>query len=115
MATRILVCGGRNFNDTTHLHKTLDDILAHYGELVMISGGAPGADYQAHGWAASRGVYSATMPAYWGTQGKKAGVLRNRAMLQLSQPQLVVGFKGGPGTADMLRQARAAGIPTYEV
>lgn len=37
------------------------------------------------------------------------------AMLAKALPAYVIAFPGGDGTADMLRQARAAGVHVYEV
>jgi len=117
MATVVLVCGGRDFNrpaDRKHMCKTLDAMLAHYGKVVVIHGGAPGADSLCDSWCMENGVYAARMTAMWGLQGKAAGPLRNAAMAAL-RPDVCIAFKGGPGTANMVKQARDAGIPTYEV
>lgn len=36
-------------------------------------------------------------------------------MLDLAKPDVVVAFKGGRGTADMVRRAREAGVKVIEV
>lgn len=113
--TRILVCGGRLYTNEQHVNAVLSAVVAYYGDVVFINGGAAGADLTAHVWAVRRGIHSARMGAIWAVHGKPAGVLRNQAMLELAQPHVVVAFPGGPGTADMVKRARAAGIPTYEV
>lgn len=45
------------------------------------------------------------------TNGKAAGPIRNQRMLDEGKPDLVVAFPGGRGTADMVRRAKAAGVP----
>lgn len=112
--TTVLVCGGRDYRDEAHVCKVLDQIHAHYGELVIINGGAGGADSYAHGWAIKRAQHHTKMMALWNDLGKAAGPIRNSAMLAL-HPDLVIAFPGGPGTANMVKQAQAAGVATYEV
>jgi len=53
--------------------------------------------------------------ANWRTHGKAAGPIRNQQMLDEGRPHLVVAFPGGTGTADMVRRAKAAGVPVMEV
>ena len=43
-----------------------------------------------------------------------AGPVRNARML-VEKPDLVIAFPGGPGTADMVRRARAAGVEVVEI
>jgi hypothetical protein len=66
-------------------------------------------------WAAYNGIPIAEFPAQWDLHGKRAGYLRNKQMLEEGQPDLVVAFPGGRGTADMVRQSREAGVPVIEV
>jgi hypothetical protein len=112
--TTVLVCGGRKYRDKAHVFEVLDQIHAHYGELVIINGGAGGADSYAHSWAIERNVHHAKMAALWHRFDKAAGPIRNSAMLAL-KPDVVIAFPGEDGTADMVKQARAANIETYEV
>lgn len=111
----MLVCGGRDFADLRLLHFQLD--MIHYargtkgGDIdVLIHGDAKGADRLARDWARSRGVPIAAFPADWKKYPKFAGPIRNRKMLVVGKPELVVAFVGGRGTQDMVRQARRAGV-----
>lgn len=40
-----------------------------------------------------------------------AGFRRNQRMLDESKPDVVVAFRGGDGTEDMVKRAVAAGVP----
>lgn len=91
--------------DRDHVFSVLD---GHKPDMI-IEGGAPGADRLARLWSESRGVHCASVCALWGKYGKKAGPLRNAAMLDL-RPDVVIAFPGGSGTANMVRQAEAAGV-----
>ncbi len=110
---RILVCGGRDYGDWAYLCSWLDQL--HYGvEPVteVIHGGATGADMLAGKWARYRGVKETPMPANWRLYGRAAGPLRNQRMLERG-PDRVIAFPGGRGTADMTRQALAAGVTVW--
>ena len=54
-------------------------------------------------------------PAAWNKWGYSAGPRRNAWMIEYGKPDHVLAFPGGPGTADMVRRARAAGIPVTEI
>lgn len=112
---RILVCGGREYNDREAVERELRHLTAQQlGEVVVITGGYAGADSLAAHEAHRLGFHVAEVRALWETYDRAAGPRRNKAMLAL-QPTLVLAFPGGRGTADMIRQAEAAGIPVRKV
>ena len=107
---RVLVCGGRDYSDKDRVFQVLDDI----GAKFVIHGNARGADTLAHEWAMTRRKHGIACPAQWARDGKRAGPLRNQRMLG-HQPDLVLAFPGGRGTADMVARARRAGVPVMEI
>ena len=107
---RVLVCGGRKFSDYQLLAQTLDALHAERPISLIIHGAARGADTLAHEWAAHNRVNIDFYRADWNKYKKAAGPIRNTRMLMDGKPQLVVAFEGGDGTADMIEQARAAGV-----
>lgn len=108
---RIIVCGGRSYSDRARVFAELDAV----GRVeMMFHGGARGADALADEWAKARRVKHFAVPAKWSKYGKRAGPMRNQAMLG-NNPDLVVAFPGGSGTADMVRRAKAAGVKVVEV
>lgn len=108
---RVLVCGGRDFNDALTLGSWLGGIHKNHGPIsLMIEGGAPGADFMARKFAEWQGIPTKTFPADWDAHGNAAGPIRNQQMLTEGKPDLVVAFEGGKGTADMVRRAKQAGI-----
>lgn len=112
---RVLACGGRDYRDFEVVKRELDYLYLIEGVDVLIEGGARGADTLARVWAVQRGVRVETYPAEWDVYGKAAGARRNAQMLAEGKPNLVVAFPGGRGTADMVRQAKAAGVPVVFV
>lgn len=108
---KVLVCGGRDFNDSLTLGSWLGGIHKNNGPItLLIEGGARGADFMAREFAKWAGIPSKTFPADWDTHGKAAGHIRNKQMLDEGKPDLVVAFEGGKGTANMVKQAQAAGV-----
>lgn len=113
---RILICGGRDFDDFNYMGKVLDRCKPFFlHDMVVIHGGASGADTLAGMWAEANGIPQIVIKAYWGYYKKKAGPIRNRWMLKYAMPDLVIAFPGGAGTADMMRIAKESGIDVYEV
>lgn len=113
MAERVLVCGGRDFNDASLFERTLNGLPER--PRMVIQGGANGADRLARWWATFNHVEVETYTAQWQRDGKAAGPIRNQAMLINGRPDLVIAFPGGRGTADMVRRARAAGVEVREI
>lgn len=109
----VLVCGGRDYKDRERLYRLLDFNRAKIA--LIVHGGAAGADMMAGGWACAREVPCLRVPARWSKFGKKAGFIRNEAMLSLGHPDLVVAFPGGAGTAMMVRLAKQSGIRVIDV
>jgi YspA, cpYpsA-related SLOG family len=114
---RVLVCGGRDFNDWPLLNQALSDLLPEdtRDTVTIISGHARGADALGERWARAEGLQLLVFPADWQTYGRSAGPIRNKQMLVEGKPELVVAFAGGSGTANMIKQARAAGVTVVEV
>lgn len=113
---RVLVCGGRDFTDGTSVRVQLATLYDEHGDnLVVMHGGATGADSLADHWCHSKGVCQMVFRAAWHRYDFRAGPIRNQWMLDHGKPDLVLAFPGGRGTADMVRRARAAGVNVVEV
>lgn len=114
---RVLVAGGRDFDDRAWLHGSLDKL--HHGPrgpiTCIIEGGARGADSLGAEWALINDVPKETYEADWGSYGKGAGPKRNGEMLVEGRPDLVVLAPGGRGTANMEQQSRTAGYPVMKI
>lgn len=120
---KILVCGGRNYDDWETFRKVL---WKYYVEglrtpvdgkssLEIISGMARGADSMAVSFAKTFGLKLHEYPADWAWHGKGAGAIRNRQMLNEGKPDLVVAFPGGVGTYHMISIAKRAGVRVIEI
>ena len=113
---RVLVCGGRRYDNALLVFRELDALYDRPPRVAfLINGQAPGADRFASSWARSRGVPLAEFPAFWNLFGAGAGPIRNEWMLKFGAPDLVLAFPGGRGTANMVEQARAAGVEVRQI
>lgn len=123
---RVLVCGSRHWTDGDIIDVITSGLAAEFNgpdKLVLVHGAAPGADSLAADSAALDGTEILPFPADWKNDGRyAAGPKRNQRMLDEAFPQMVIAFKDGlrpaldkGGTEDMVRRAKAAGIPVYVV
>ena len=131
---RVLVTGGRDYGrqwngtewvedpeQVNRLFEVLDKALRAATlagkSFTLVHGGARGADALAGLWASMRedDVTVRVYEADWNAHGRQAGPIRNKLMLTSEQPCVIIAFKGGRGTAHMMKIGREAGVPVYEV
>lgn len=115
---KVLVCGGRDYNDYERVKGVLDKLFDRFGGeggFQIIQGEAPGADTLARRWAEDNGVETIGFRADWERYGKRAGFIRNSQMLNEGQPNLVIAFPGGKGTAMMVDLAMKANVQTIRI
>lgn len=103
--SRVLVSGGRAFNDRKLLNAALDGYHNRFPIDVIIHGKARGADKLAGGWAAANDVDVIACPANWTGLGRSAGIRRNTEMFRDERPDAVIAFPGGRGTGHMIGHA----------
>lgn len=113
--TRIVVAGGRDFEDYQYLEESLDSLLSSIGDdIEIVSGHAKGADSLGERYANERGIPCKVMKADWKKYGKAAGIIRNQQMLDYASEAtpFVVAFWDGlsKGTKDTIRRAVSRGI-----
>ncbi len=112
---RVLVFGGRDFDDWVMMHNALSQVKLQYGITCIVEGEAKGADFLGRVWAKAMGIPFEGYPADWKTHGRAAGHIRNQQMLDEGRLDYAVGFPGGTGTADMLNRLARAGVPTWDL
>ncbi len=122
---RLIVCGGREFDDAPRLWFILDGIddrdklTGGEGIRCLIDGGQQrrrkdgawvGADYWAHQWALARNRPTERYFADWDAHGKSAGPRRNARMADESNATHGLAMPGGNGTNNMVENMRRVGI-----
>lgn len=113
MSVKIIVCGGRDFEDREFVFSILDRVHAQRDIGFLIQGGQTGADRLAAEWSFANGVNMISIPAKWKKYGAAAGPRRNKLMLEFN-PDAVVAFPGGKGTKSMTGLAKKAGVFVWE-
>lgn len=91
----------------------MDWVLTKLPISVIIHGAARGADSLAKERAEAYRIPHIPFPANWKRYGRSAGHLRNTQMIEEGHPDLVVPFRGGDGTSNMIKQAKIYDIQVY--
>lgn len=108
---RIAITGSRDFHDYSLLKKTMDHLTKRIKHPIMvISGGARGADRLAEKWAFERRHSRTIYHADWKEYRKQAGIIRNIQMA--NNADALVAFWDGesPGTRHMIDAAIKKGL-----
>ena len=95
---KIAIVGSRNFNNFDLMNKVVfQDYIEKNGlyaeDVMIISGGANGADKLAEKLAQLRGYKLVVFKADWNKYGKKAGMIRNSILLKVLMLYLLSGIR----------------------
>ena len=101
---RLLICGGRHFDDAALVEIELASVHAETPVSVMIHGGLPGIGFPAEAWARRNNVHVIRYPANF-SLGKVGDSTRDLFMLEDSRPETLLVFPGGRRTSELLREA----------
>lgn len=108
---RVLITGSRSWIPYNIIQEALEEVT---GSHILVSGNCPqGADMLCEKAAQELGWGIELHPANWNHDGRKAGFVRNKKMVD-SNPDICLGFihnksKGGSMTVKLSKQAH---IPT---
>jgi hypothetical protein len=112
---RLLITGDRNWSNDQIIGAVLASLAHDYPDLVLIEGGANGADILSADIARYLGIKVLEFQAEWHKYGRGAGPIRNQQMLDEGKPTAVMAFhpslKISRGTLDMVKRARRANLP----
>lgn len=112
---KVIVAGGRDFDDYQMVTEKMCIIeeLHHDQGIIVISGGAKGADALGERWAREFGHSYDVMVAPWAKYGKAAGPIRNEQMAAIGN--VLVAFWDGrsKGTRHMLGAAIRQGLEVH--
>ncbi|AUV62018.1 hypothetical protein KIV63_gp26 [Mycobacterium phage SWU2] len=114
---RVLVTGSRDWRDRHSVWNALHQELIQFPDgIVVVHGAARGADDIADRWAwgmhqMGYPVRPEDHPADWNGLGKRAGIIRNQAMVDLGADVChAFPLEGSIGTRHCMSRAYAAGI-----
>jgi hypothetical protein len=111
----VLVAGSRTFNDFERLSLSIANVVEKLSlpSIVIVSGGARGADSLAEQYAKENNIPFVIFKAQWDIFGKSAGIIRNEEMGRFSD--LLIAFWDGEsrGTKHMINFMRGLQKPVY--
>ena len=111
MSKRIIIAGGRDFEDYDYLLTVCRKLLTRAD--TIISGCANGADKLGEQFAEKNGITVERFPADWDKHGKAAGHIRNHQM-SLQADALIAFWDGkSRGTKNMIENAHKARLETH--
>lgn len=110
---KLIVAGGRDFQDYAQMCDELGDVLQRIGEPVQIvCGMARGADLLGLEYARRHDLPVLRMPADWNTHGRSAGFVRNAQMVDVADGLVAFWDGRSRGTKHTIDLARAKRIKT---
>ena len=114
MIKRVVIAGCRDYNNYDEAKPYIDFCLSNIrkeNNIIIVSGGASGADALGQRYAKENGFTIERYPAEWHKYGKSAGPKRNDKMAKICD--YVICFWDGKsrGTKSMINYARKYGKP----
>jgi hypothetical protein len=103
---KVIVAGGKDFNNYQLLKKTLDKLLSLKSDVEIVSGMASGADSLAVKYAKETGLTITKFPVMWKTDCSSAGFKRNKVMALYANACVCFWDGTSRGTAHMIETAR---------
>ena len=110
---KLIVAGGRDFDDYPLLCSSLDGLLSNKDktQIEIVEGGARGADRLGCRYAMDKGLAHKRISADWDTHGKKAGIMRNIEMAEYADALVAYWDGASRGTLHMIETMRKMGKP----
>lgn len=106
----VAIVGSRTFNDKALFYEKCDYYLQNIQHgLIIVSGGASGADSLAFQYAMDHKINFILMKADWNKYGKPAGIIRNEEMAKISEVALAFWDGSSRGTAHMINTMKSQG------
>jgi hypothetical protein len=119
----LLIAGSRGFynskdKEVLKCHyklglEALENIKTKYNVHEVISGKAKGADTFGEIWAEANSIRVKEFPAEWDKYGKKAGMIRNKAMGDIADIAVIFWDGKSPGSKNMIDYFKSLKKPIY--
>ena len=119
---RIIICGGRHFDDYSRLESVMNDVMSKIAPwrdvIEIVSGHCEGADQLGELYASNHGLPCKVFPAQWKKYGRSAGPIRNSKMVKYAseaEMPVVVAFRNPrtKGTNDTVKKAEKHGFKVF--
>ena len=107
---KVIIAGGRNFNDYELLRKKCDHMLSEQSDIEIVSGKARGADSLGERYAKEKGYDVKEFAAQWDKFGKSAAYKRNAEMAEYADALIAFWDGESKGTKHMINLAKEKNI-----
>ena len=109
---RVVIAGCRDYKNYEQAKEFIDLCLLeikNQDEVVIVSGGASGADAIGERYAKENGMKVEKYPAEWKKYGRRAGPMRNEKMAKICDCVICFWDEESWGTKSMIDQAKKYG------
>ncbi len=106
---KLAIVGTRTFDDWAMFKRIMNTLTAKFDDILVVSGGAKGADKMAKNWAWENGYSCRIHHADWDKHGKAAGPIRNTELANDLEPgdRAIAWWDGrSPGTRHAIEKIR---------
>lgn len=109
---KVIIAGGRDFNDFKRLCEVCDKILSNQlpDDIIIVSGQANGADKLGERYAKLKGYQIESHPAQWDKYKRAAGFIRNKEMAESADSLIAFWDLKSKGTSHMINLSRESGL-----
>lgn len=107
---KVIIAGGRDFNDYDLLSYKLNRILKNKTDIQIVCGMARGADSLGERYAKENNYLIKEFPANWDKYGKAAGYIRNKEMAEYADACVCFWDSKSKGTKHMIDLATEQGL-----
>ncbi|MBR6510109.1 MAG: DUF2493 domain-containing protein [Clostridia bacterium] len=111
---RVVIAGCRDYENYKQAKEFIDICLSNVrkeNEIIIVSGGAKGADAIGERYAKENGFAVEKYPADWEKYGKSAGPIRNKQMAEISDYVICFWDEKSKGTKSMIDYAKKLNKP----
>lgn len=102
---KVIIAGSRGFSNYKLLKEKCNEYLREKRkeyDIIIISGGARGADFYGEKYAQEEGFSLEVFPANWNKFGKSAGFIRNEQMAEVADALIAFWDGKSNGTKHMI-------------
>lgn len=110
MSFKVIIAGGREFNDYELLKRYCDHILKDQQDIEIVCGCARGADSLGELYAREKGYPVTRFRANWDELGRSAGYIRNAEMGNYADALIAFWNNESKGTKHMIDIARSLNL-----
>jgi predicted Rossmann fold nucleotide-binding protein DprA/Smf involved in DNA uptake len=112
---KLLVAGSRTICDRDLVYESIGLVADKMKITEIISGGANGVDTLAEYYAGDHKIPFTLIPPEWHVHGNKAGVIRNKLMVEMADFVLVIWDGESRGAMNTIEEARKRNKPLWVV